>query len=155
VAHLERWAKHYPMRLLFFALLFVYVSTASGETTADSHIQANVPGTMVFRAYLKRDVGEYLSKRAEKEVVVDYELLREAPTQTGVAYPKFYAWVRGSDNDKRIIFEGAMRLAAIERKRFQVTDFVTVQDMVANPKKIEEIFPVLLIPTIREKAGIK
>jgi hypothetical protein len=143
------------MKHVLLALMLCPLPVAVAQSNADSHIRAHVPDANDFRAYFIRDASEYLSKKAGKRVVADYELLRENPTQTGVAYPKFYAWVRASDGDKRLVFEGAMRLAAIEKKRFEVTDFLTKQEIVAAPTRIEEMFPRLLLPKIREKAGIK
>ena len=143
------------MKHALLALVLCALPVAVGQSITDSHVQAHVPDAKDFRAYFIRDASAYLTKKAGKPVAADYELLRDGPTQSGVAYPKFYAWVRATDGDKRLVFEGAMRLAAIEKKRFEVTDFLTKQEIVAAPTRIEEMFPRLLLPKIREKAGIK
>ena len=86
-----------------------------------SHIEANVPGPGEFEKLLKRDLASYFAQaRKKKNLPVEFELLRDGPTQSGVSYPKFYAWVRiagGKSPEDR----GAVRLAAIEKKRFEVT----------------------------------
>src|SRR5947207_2603810 len=83
-----------------------------------SHIEANLPLPGDFDRLLRRDLGAYFSKQRGRNVVrVDFEMLRDGPTQSGVSYPKFYLWVRigdGMSTDDR----GAVRVAAINRERF-------------------------------------
>src|SRR5580704_15950144 len=90
-----------------------------------SQIEAHVPPRVDFNGILTRDLSSYFSAaRTQKAVAVDFEMLRDGPTQVGVSYPKFYVWVRvagGKSADDR----GAVRLAAVDRKRFVVTDFVS------------------------------
>ena len=133
-------------------LIITIVFVQAGD---ESHIEANVPPPAAFTAFLHRDVAAYLTNRVGQKVTVEHDLLREAPTQSGVAYPKFYIWVRGFSPDKTVVAEGAMRLAAIEKKRFDVTDFVTKEQIITEPTQIESVFPQALISKIREKAGIK
>src|SRR5438045_2576003 len=64
------------------------------DSIADSHIRANVPDEKDFDNFLKRDLAAYFKELKKKDVVVEYELLRNGPTQSGIAFPKFYAWVR-------------------------------------------------------------
>jgi hypothetical protein len=100
-----------------------------------SHIEANVPGPADFDRFLLRDLGAYFAKaRNQKAVPVTYELLREGPTQTGFSYPKFYVWVRvngGKSPDDR----GAVRLEAIDREHFEVTNFVS-ENAIKNDKSV-------------------
>src|SRR5258706_5549076 len=68
------------------------------EDLQRSHIEANVPLPGDFNRLLRRDLGAYFSKqRGRKAVQVDFEMLRDGPTQSGVSYPKFYLWVRVGD----------------------------------------------------------
>lgn len=59
------------------------------DSIADSHIQANVPSEKDFDNFLKRDLAAYFKDDLKKDVTVEYELLRNAPTQSGIAFPKF------------------------------------------------------------------
>src|SRR5437016_282957 len=83
----------------------------------ESHIDANVPDASAFDQYLQRDLKSYFSGA---NVTVD--LLRRGPTQSGVAYPKFYAWVRAVAPSAAPV-EGAVRVEAVDRQKFIVTDF--------------------------------
>lgn len=110
------------------------------DSIAESHIEGNVPEGNDFDAFLKRDLTAYFKERNNRVVTVEYEFLRNAPTQTGIAYPKFYAWIKIYEN-KNLIDEGAVRLAAIEKKRFEVTDYVSKKEVQTEPEKIYKIFP--------------
>lgn len=87
-----------------------------------------------FDAFLRRDLVKYFSEATGKQVEVDYELLREKPFQAGKkypsAYPKFYLWIKLYENNK-LVNKGAARVAAIEKKRFEVITF-------ADEKEIEQ-----------------
>ena len=83
-----------------------------GSTGADifrgiqeSHIQGNVPEASTFDAYLKRDVASFFQAKFRKSLEISYDLLRQGPTQSGVALPKYYLWVRVIDQGT-IIEEG-------------------------------------------------
>ena len=121
---------------------------------AESHIAANVPSTNDFRPFLIRDLRAYLKPMHGDKLSLDYELLRVGPTQSGIAYPKFYLWLRATNAEKTVI-EGAVRVAALEKKRFDVTDFVPRADMVSHPDALDRIFPQALIEKILIKAGVK
>ena len=136
------------------ALLFI-CSASVGHAQSNSHIEGHVPAATDFTKFLARDAGDYLSKKEGQVLAAEFELLREAPTQSGVSYPKFYAWVRGVDDQKKSVVEGAMRVAAIEKKRFEVTDFMAKAEILAAPDQVDGVFPRRLIPKIKEKAGAK
>lgn len=104
------------------------------DSIAESHIRANVPDEKDFDTLLKRDLEAYFRDFNGKVVTVQYELLRKGPTQTGIAFPKFYAWVKIYEKDN-LLNEGAIRLAAIEKTRFKVTDYVRKGAMKVNPEK--------------------
>jgi hypothetical protein len=82
---------------------------------------------------------------------VKFELLRKEPTQFGVSYPKFYAWVWIMKN-KSILNQGAVRLAAVDKKYFDVTDFISSDSILKSSFNIEEVFPSLLCDKIRQFA---
>jgi hypothetical protein len=119
-----------------------------------SHIKANVPVEADFAPFLRRDLAVYFAKdRKGKSVKVDYELLRDGPTQSGISYPKYYAWVR-IDGGKSDQDRGAVRVAAIERKRFEVTSFTSERDIRADPGALASEFPGAVCASIKSKLGI-
>jgi hypothetical protein len=63
----------------------------SMQLTGCGHIEANVPEQKNFRTYLTRDLNSYFASASSQPVSVEYDLLRDYPTQTGIAYPKYYA----------------------------------------------------------------
>jgi|APLow6443716910_1056828.scaffolds.fasta_scaffold99565_2 hypothetical protein len=117
-----------------------------------SHIAGNATGEEMFDALLSRDLGAYFASRGLTDPEVSYELLRRGPTQSGVAYPKFYVWVSAMSAQGDTM-TGAVRVAAIERVRFEITDFVARADIVKNPDGLASIFPAALLPAIRAKAA--
>jgi hypothetical protein len=124
------------------------------EAVADSHVRANVPDEKEFDRLLKRDLAAYFKERKGREVSVDYELLRKGPTQTGIAFPKFYAWVKVRDKGgDGLLEEGAVRLAAVEKKSFGVTDFLKRADAERDPESAYKIFPRPVADKIREMVG--
>lgn len=115
------------------------------------HVEANVPEDKNFESFLVRDLTAFFATNKDKKVTVEFELLRKAATQVGVAYPKYYAWVKVSENGK-LTKQGAVRIAAIEKTGFEVTHFVKDDEIRAEPKMIESIFPAPLCPKILELA---
>lgn len=117
---------------------------------AESHTAANVPTKANFDKFLRRDLTAYFAKATGKKVIVKYELLRDGPTQSGVAYPKYYLWVKIS-RDKTPLQEGAVRVAAIQRRRFEVTHYLSKVEIAKRPEQIEETFSVPVAEKIRQK----
>lgn len=122
------------------------------QLTGCGHISENVPDDGNFRTFLTRDLNTYFASTSKKPISVEYDLLRNSPTQTGVAYPKYYAWVRISEG-KTIIEQGAVRLAACDKTAFEVTDFVSKKQIQKDPDMIRSIFPALLCPAIVTRAN--
>jgi hypothetical protein len=141
---------------LIFAtvLLLVGACTASGQSVgdaiADSHVRANVPDEKDFDAFLKRDLESYFKDLKKKDVVVEYQLLRDGPTQSGTAFPKFYIWVTVKENGT-LLEDGAVRVAAMEKKRFGVYDYLTRADIERDLDKVYQTFPRLVVEKIKEK----
>jgi len=136
----------------FISLLLIAagiaVSQSGGiDSIAESHIAANVPPAADFDRLLKRDLKAHFNG-----LTVQYELLRDRPTQSGTAYPKYYLWVRSIEGGK-VVLEGAARLAAIERTRFEVTSFLAAEKIRSSPSEIDRIFPAALKKAIVDKAG--
>lgn len=143
------------IRIIFFFLIAVVIPINSiGQSAPDgiteSIILANVPDSSDFVKFLIRDLGSYFGYRDGKHFSISYEMLRDGPTQAGSSYPKFYLWVKLSKNNK-IVNEGAVRVAAIEKQRFEVTHYLSEEDIKANPESIYIIFPAPAWGRIRAK----
>lgn len=117
-----------------------------------SHVSANVPPDATFTALLQRDVLAYLVANRLPSEGLEIEPLRKGPTQSGVSYPKYYIWIRAVDQAGRRS-EGAMRVAAVDRARFDITDFTPATSIRSDPTSLDAIYPALLIPAIRQHAG--
>ncbi len=146
------------LRISFLLLLSTIAMSSVGygqgviESIAESHIKGNVPDEKDFRNFLIRDLQAYFKESLKKDVRVDYELLRKGPTQTGIAFPKFYAWIKIYEGGS-LIDEGVVRLAAIEKKRFTITNYLGKSEIKRNPQSVEGVFPKPLVEIIKEKAG--
>jgi hypothetical protein len=117
---------------------------------ARSHIDANVPSPEFFDVYMKRDLSSYLCKSAAS-CRIEYQLLRDGPTQTGISYPKFYVWAK-CFIDNRLQTEGAVRVAAVNKKEFQITNFLSRSQISDSPQQVGEIFPAPLVPNILQRS---
>ena len=140
--------RKYLFNISFFMSFFYSCHAQNQQVTAQqemiediqkSHLDANIPDQFKFDSLLKRDLEKYFSKKS-KPVVVKWEFLREVPTQSGVAYPKYYLWTKIYSDDK-LSKEGAVRVAAIDGTRFEITDFVSVKEIKNHSQDIYTIFP--------------
>ena len=139
------------------ALLIVLSSSVAAQSlpanSLGDQISANVPNQAVFADYLERDLFAYFQSKVSPDVIsVTSEMLREEATQSGVAYPKYYLWVRVNGKGGELT-EGAVRVAAVDGKRFEVTDFISAANILANPKSLSSTFPAALVPAIKAKAA--
>lgn len=117
-----------------------------------SHVAANEPPTAQFASMLKRDTAAYFARQRSGAAVVDIELLRKGATQSGVAYPKYYAWVRVAAPGG-VDFIGAVRVAAIDGERFEVTDYLSCHQLASDPSAASAVFPAALLPAIQARAA--
>jgi hypothetical protein len=134
-------------RLLLLSCVFL---VGCDDRVGKSHVRGNVPPSEAFDGFLARDLNEYFCGNSQN-CGIKYEFLRKSPTQTGVSYPKYYLWVR-IVKDGKIAEEGAVRVAAIERTSFQVTDFLSREQIEESPSKVTTIFPSVLAEMILQKA---
>jgi hypothetical protein len=117
-----------------------------------SKVEANgAKGGGLSDEYLRRELTSYFCK-GEKDCRVEYEFLREGATQSGVAYPKYYLWVKCFEKGK-LTTEGAARVAAIEQKTFDVTNFLQAEDIAATPEVVAKVFPDALVDKIVRRAN--
>ena len=119
-----------------------------------SHIDANVPAEADFSRLLQRDLRAYFEATGIRNPAVRFELLRQGATQSGIAYPKFYLWVSVA-SDQDYVTSGAIRAAAVQKQRFEITDFLSVSEIRKEPSRIGAIFPAPLVEPIRQRASSK
>jgi hypothetical protein len=68
-----------------------------------------------------------------------------------VAYPKFYFWVTVSETAaSNKLAEGAVRVAAINKTSFDVSHFVSVEEIRRRPAILGTIFPPAVIERIND-----
>lgn len=106
---------------------------------------------MAHNAALAETLANDLAPTAGPDLVVDYVLLRDIPTQVGVAVPKYYVWFVASQQGQ-VVAEGAARIAALSDDEFTVLNLVSRSDILADPAQLERIFPAALIPDIERRA---
>ena len=127
---------------------------SDAHAQSESNLIGNIPSSENFETYLQRDLNKYFTDIKSLEVKVTYTPLRDGPTQSGIAYPKYYLWVKVT-SDGNLIDQGAVRLAAIDGVRFEITDFLSISDIAAHPETIDDIFPKALEPKIRKFSGLQ
>jgi hypothetical protein len=117
----------------------------------ESHVNANVSDGAQFSAILSTGLRRYFSNKFAGEIDVRYQMLRNQPTQAGVAFPKFYAWVTvASLPSGAKMAEGAVRLSAENKSSISVTDFVPAHDIKGHSDDLKRIFPSDVIDKIKE-----
>lgn len=130
-----KWLRALPRATLALALLAPLTTVA--QTSA---------ALQPFDARLQRGLREHFGPAGR----IESSLLRDTPTQSGAAWPKYYAWVRVLGNDPlQPPREGAARLADIDGEAIEVTHFVAAQQIRAEgAAAIDRIFPAALVPRI-------
>ena len=117
-----------------------------------AHISANVPVGGDFDTFLIRDLTAYFVGQGISAPVVTYELLRDGPTQSGVAYPKYYVWAKALSQNGSAV-DGVFRVAAIDQARFDITDFVSRDQIMAQPASLYQVVPAALFDVVVARAG--
>src|SRR5258705_7891224 len=110
------------------ALAFAYRHEIVISMVSRSRIEANVPPTSDFDADLARDLQAWFSQRQGSPATVHFELLRRGATQSGVSFPKYYAWVEVRPASGPVV-RGAVRVAAVERDRFEGLQFLSADEI--------------------------
>lgn len=145
-------------KVLVAVLFFVAAVAMSAQTPQDdaiaaiqkSHIDANVPDQADFDSFLRRDLAKYFKEKTGKDLDISYELLRAGPTQVGIGFPKYYVWVQGIAGGK-LEQEGAVRLAAVKKTHFSITDYITKSEASATPENLVKVFPKPVVDKINQK----
>ncbi len=137
-----------PARLVALTMvLMTKTGLAEGQARGEHR---DIPPAAVFDSVLKHDLTAYFALRDSGPISVSYQLLRDGPTITGIAYPKYYVWVVVRSG-KRLVRVGAARVAAINRS-FEVTNFVEAQGIVRDPASVRSVFPAPLLEEIGRRA---
>jgi hypothetical protein len=127
-------------------------SQADFNQLQQAHIESNAPEDSEFESILRRDLVSYFEAQLGVPVDVNYDFLRRGPTQSGLAYPKYYLWVIVADSmTRKELSEAGVRVAAIDRTRFDVTHHVTKARIVDDPASLDTIFPPAVIGEIKKR----
>jgi hypothetical protein len=138
--------------VLTLSCIFAMAAFFSLSWIHEGHIEANVPEQDRFSITLARDLNRYFSDKLASQVDVKFQLLRDQPTQAGLAFPKFYAWVTVlSLQSGTKIEEGAVKLTARDKVSFSVTDFVSVDDIKTHHDDLKKIFPSGILGQIQNR----
>ena len=120
-----------------------------------SHVDANVPDPADFDRILIHDLTEYVTDSDDKGISVKYEMLRDRPSQSGVALPKFYCWLQKLDADGNVIEEAAIRMAAVDKTHFDVIQYFEKDRIIREPEVLKGVFPADVIEKIMAKVQPK
>ena len=140
---------------LFLVIAGHFVQCLAAEHDARAtHIAANVPDSRAFSDAVSRDLLAYFrtTPAASGADRVEYELLRDEPTQSGISYPKYYAWVKAAQGET-VLAEGAVRMTAVEKTHFEVTDFLD-RKAAEDFEQVSAIFPESLAIRIIALAAV-
>jgi hypothetical protein len=97
---------------------------------------------------IRRDLTAYFTRRAGTATRVSYEYLRNGPTVTGIAYPKFYVWVRADPLGGGSGVEGPARIALIDSSA-EVTHFFSHDSGTVAPPELDAVFPASVAASLR------
>jgi len=109
-----------------------------GVVTSDSHVDS----------ILTRDLNAYFRTRQGQPVLLHYTYLRSGPTITGIAFPKYYVWVRVEPVSGGTPVEGAARIA-LGDSAATVTNFLEHDSGSAAPPGLDSVFPAPVASSIR------
>jgi hypothetical protein len=139
------------MRRCFKWTLLLILAACSVGCSRD----ANVPDDKDFLRILQRDITEYVTDASDKEVSVTVELLRDRPTQSGVALPKFYVWIVKRDQNGAMMEEAVARIAAVEKTHFDVVQYYPRERILNDPELMQKVFPDDVYKKILERVNGK
>ena len=142
------------MRLMLLSLCLALAACDPAPVERDiqqSHISGNVPEQSQFNALLTRDLLAHFQSSNLQVTRVEFKLLRDAPTQSGVALPKYYAWVKAFAGTV-LRQEGAVRVAAVDKTHFDVTHFFSKAQL-QQDDQAKQVFPAALMPDIMRLAA--
>ena len=83
--------------------------------------------------------------------VETFEFCRNGPTVTGIALPKYYNWILGTQANE--LSEGAGRVAD-ENCEIVVTHFLSAPEILRNEGSVRDIFLQALVSSIIDRANL-
>jgi len=119
-----------------------------------SHIDGNAPAEKDFDVFLKCDLTKHFRTFWHNSPRVECDLFFKLPTQTGLGYPHYYAWLTVYHGN-RVALSGAADLIAEGKTKFEVDDFLNKSEIARNPDCLKKVFPDPLIPMILKRAGAR
>jgi len=136
-------------KLLFVFIFLCTFSAATARAQNDDpmatlrqgHINANVPDQKDFDRILNRDITKYVTDKADKDITVKVELLRDGPSQSGVALPKYYIWIEKRNAKGVLMEEAAARIAAVNRDHFDVIQYYDRKRLETETDLVSKVFP--------------
>jgi hypothetical protein len=111
----------------------------------------SAPPAIIFQRILSRDLLAYFAATGTAATRVDYSLIRDPTGLSGSARPQYYAWVKAYSGEQ-IVREGAVRFAAVDRSRFEITHFVERNSIIRDPEWISAVFPSPVLTAILARA---
>ena len=132
--------------ILTAAVVSLGVSCAAPERGADTPAWEHAR----LDSAMRRDLSAYFAKRDNSPVQLSFAYLRQGPTITGVAYPRYYLWVTARDSDGRLLSDGAARVAEID-SIVEVTHFLPRAYIVQQPGSLDSVFPAPVVAEIRKR----
>jgi hypothetical protein len=122
------------IRSLGVAILSLAMTACVMGSIQHSHVEGNVPPPEEFHRTLQRDLDAYFATALAPSRHVQY----------------VWAIFPLTAGDRR----GAVRLAAIDKERFEVTDFISDDEITTNPDRIYQTFPRPVCERIKAKVGM-
>ena len=133
-------------RLSLAGALLVFCGCSADEPPSAGVTSA----TAQLDSTLQRDLTLYFTREFGTPATVGYEYLRTGPTVTGIAWPKFYVWVRAEATTGRPRAEGPARVALIDSTA-EITHFFPHVPGSAVPATLDSVFPAPVLATIRAR----
>jgi cyclopropane fatty-acyl-phospholipid synthase-like methyltransferase len=144
--------------LLLVAMLLLASASPGCSTVLRSIIgsrsDADVPDDKDFDRILSHDLTEYMTDKSDKDIKVTYEMLRDGPTQSGVALPKFYIWIEKRSVDGTLMEDAAARIAAVGKTHFDIVQYYDRERIKKEPDLIKQVFPAEVAEKIFKKVGL-
>jgi hypothetical protein len=146
-------------KFIFTAIIFFHMSVSASAATFEEQdkakVDANIPSAEVFSELLHRDLlTHFRGSGIPDNTKAEYQLLRDTPTGPvklakpyAQAYPVYYLWVRMLSG-ATVLNEGVVRALAIERNRFEITQFLSRAEILADPSRVSKIVPLNLVQNV-------
>ncbi len=120
------------LSVLAIAALFAIGTLRAGEQRRDGR----------FEAAIFRD----LKQQHPQLTRIEAQLLRDEPTITGIAVPKYYLWARLFAKDRQ--FDAAAIRLADDADAVHILQIIDREAIRRQPDTLHSVFPAVLVPKI-------